>query len=307
MRVLMAFDATPQCMDIARHAACRPWPPASRFLLLHILDPYPFSKMPISLGRAKDAALKQLEAVSEPLAKAGWKVETKVLLGRARQDVSKCAVAWKADLVFVGSNEAGALMRALLGSTAQSVLRQAPCSVEVVRLPEQGAEDQECLKILLATDNSKFSAEAVRSVANRPWPAGTKVKVLAIPEPFMPLGEFPYFESKEIESLNTRALKSAKLCATSAADKLAQAGLETSVETPFPTSSTAREIVKEAKRWGARMVVLGSHGRSGFERWTIGSVSEHVALHAHCSVEVIRRPRLSRKAPGKNSKKGAIQ
>jgi nucleotide-binding universal stress UspA family protein len=34
--------------------------------------------------------------------------------------------------------------------------------------------------------------------------------------------------------------------------------------------------------------VLGSHGRRGFDRYMMGSVSESVALHAHCSVEVVR-------------------
>ena len=304
MRVLIALDATPQCTEIVQQAANRPWPNGSRFLLLHVLDPFPFSKMPISLNRAKDAAAKQLETAAQALIKAGWKTETDVMLGRARQHVSKAAAAWRADLVLVGSNEAGALMRALLGSTARSVLRQAPCSVEIVRPPVEGARSKGGMKILLATDGSTFSTEAVNSVASRPWPTGTSVKVLAIPEPFMPLGEFPYFESKEIESLNTRALKSAKSCADASVDVLAKAGLPTSTETPFPESSVAREVVREAERWGADLVVLGSHGRRGFERWTIGSVSEHVALHAHCSVEVIRGLRPTRKTSGKNSRKG---
>ena len=37
-------------------------------------------------------------------------------------------------------------------------------------------------------------------------------------------------------------------------------------------------------------MVLGSHGRRGFDRLTMGSVSEHVAMHSPCSVEVIRGP-----------------
>jgi nucleotide-binding universal stress UspA family protein len=47
------------------------------------------------------------------------------------------------------------------------------------------------------------------------------------------------------------------------------------------------------------LVILGSHGRRGFERLTLGSVSEHVALHAPCSVEVIRG-----RVPAKEKSKG---
>ena len=66
------------------------------------------------------------------------------------------------------------------------------------------------MKILVATDGSECSLAALRSVASRPWPEDSKFKVISIPEPFMPLGEFPQFEMKEIESLNTAAHKGRK-------------------------------------------------------------------------------------------------
>jgi nucleotide-binding universal stress UspA family protein len=47
-------------------------------------------------------------------------------------------------------------------------------------------------------------------------------------------------------------------------------------------------LLDEAKSWGADLVVLGSHGFRGVDRLLVGSVSESVAMHAHCSVEVIR-------------------
>ena len=104
----------------------------------------------------------------------------------------------------------------------------------------------------------------------------------------MALGEFPYLEMKEIESLNAAATKDAKRYAESGAEILRKRGWDVETDTPVPRDGDAREIVKEAERWDARMIVLGSHGRRGFDRWTLGSVSEHVAFHAPCSVEVIR-------------------
>jgi Universal stress protein family len=47
-------------------------------------------------------------------------------------------------------------------------------------------------------------------------------------------------------------------------------------------------ILDEATQWGADLIVLGSHGRRGAERFLMGSISEAVAMHAHCSVEVVR-------------------
>jgi nucleotide-binding universal stress UspA family protein len=47
-------------------------------------------------------------------------------------------------------------------------------------------------------------------------------------------------------------------------------------------------IVDEAKRWGADLIVVGSHGRGSVGRFFLGSVSLAVAAHAPCSVEIVR-------------------
>ena len=133
MKILIALDLSSQSAGIVRESASRPWPAKSQFLLLHVLDPYPFGKMPISLERVKNSVRHQLSEAAQPLLKAGWKTDTDVILGRARQTISKIATAWKANFVFVGSSGESALMRVLLGSTARSVLRHAPRSVEIVR------------------------------------------------------------------------------------------------------------------------------------------------------------------------------
>jgi nucleotide-binding universal stress UspA family protein len=46
----------------------------------------------------------------------------------------------------------------------------------------------------------------------------------------------------------------------------------------------ADEILAEAAGSGIDLVVLGTHGRRGFERWMLGSVTERVARRAECSV-----------------------
>ena len=112
--------------------------------------------------------------------------------------------------------------------------------------------------------------------------------MIAIREPFMPLTEFANFELKEIENLNTSAIRGAKRYSAAGAQILAKAGLNVGEGTPLPKDNDGKEIVKEANFWHADLIVLGSHGRRGFDRMTLRSVSEHVAFHANCSVEVIR-------------------
>jgi len=49
-------------------------------------------------------------------------------------------------------------------------------------------------------------------------------------------------------------------------------------------------ILDEAKKWGADLIVLGSHGRTGLDRILRGSVSKAVARRAACWVEIVRAP-----------------
>ena len=60
----------------------------------------------------------------------------------------------------------------------------------------------------------------------------------------------------------------------------------------LPSGDPRKVILDEAKDWGADLIVLGSHGYRSLERLMLGSVSESVATHAHCSVEVIREPKI---------------
>jgi nucleotide-binding universal stress UspA family protein len=50
----------------------------------------------------------------------------------------------------------------------------------------------------------------------------------------------------------------------------------------------ANVIVAEAKRWPADLIVIGTHGRSGFSHMLFGSVAEGVVRTAHVPVLLIR-------------------
>ena len=60
------------------------------------------------------------------------------------------------------------------------MLRHAPCSVGVLRPITGDRLAKVGMKLLLATDGSKYSEVAVHSVAERPWPKGTKIKLVSV-------------------------------------------------------------------------------------------------------------------------------
>lgn len=68
----------------------------------------------------------------------------------------------------------------------------------------------------------------------------------------------------------------------------AEAGL---VETETPIQQVAEAIAKEATRWGADLVVLGTHGRRGFQHLMLGSVAEQMVRRSSVPVLLIPSPK----------------
>ena len=147
-------------------------------------------------------------------------------------------------------------------------------------------------KILLATDGSEFSERAARSIAERPWPEGTEIEVLSVVELVLgsaqALLEPPYMDGGQLELQREKAMKRAEDAVASAVEILSKAFPKVSESISVLLDGPKTVIIDEADKWGADLIVIGSHGHHGIERFLLGSVSEGVAMHAHCSVEVIR-------------------
>ena len=47
-------------------------------------------------------------------------------------------------------------------------------------------------------------------------------------------------------------------------------------------------IVRQAKKLGASMIVMGSHGRTGLRRLLLGSVAERTLRYASCPVLIVK-------------------
>jgi nucleotide-binding universal stress UspA family protein len=58
------------------------------------------------------------------------------------------------------------------------------------------------------------------------------------------------------------------------------------------------QILEQALETDADVIVMGTHGRSGVERWVVGSVLEGVLRKASCPVLAVPRPRERSRPPG---------
>jgi nucleotide-binding universal stress UspA family protein len=146
------------------------------------------------------------------------------------------------------------------------------------------------MKILLAVDDSQYSAAAAEAVAARPWPAGTTVRVLSVVEDVSPpAAELWYGAGDMLERARQEMQTRAKRLTDGVAELLRACGL--AAETAVGHGDARSRIVDEAKAWDSDLIVVGSHGHTGLKRLLLGSVAQSVVGHAPCSVEVVREKR----------------
>lgn len=87
---------------------------------------------------------------------------------------------------------------------------------------------------------------------------------------------------QELETASLKLLKGF-------ADRARSAGIET--EFTQNIGSPGPVICKLAKTWGAQLIIVGSHGRTGLSEMLLGSVSNYVVHHSPCSVMVVHGQR----------------
>jgi nucleotide-binding universal stress UspA family protein len=285
MRVLLAIDSSGASQYVIAEAACRPWPSGTVLCIQTVIDMWDWIGAPELAEEAKRQAKLLVAAAAYELRQCGYEVLSQIDTNLAKRAIPEYAWKWGADLIMVGFHRSNAVSRFLLGSVAHAVLRAAPCSVEIVRPSPRGLpSSSRGMKIVVGTDGSNCSQKAVCAIATRPWPPETMVKVISVRQPVFPESGIQDLTDDILEDERRRA----EDAFASARRTLSSAKLKLCDSSGILFGEPRTVLLDEAKSWGADLIVVGSHGRHGFDRVLLGSVSEAVAMHAHCSVEVIR-------------------
>ena len=148
------------------------------------------------------------------------------------------------------------------------------------------------MKILLATDGSEFSREALeKSCRMLNLSADDQIRVVSVYEQSVPMATEPFALSapyyQEVMEIGRRQCL-ANVDESAKQLKATLGGVEVKLETEVRMGAPARVIVDEAEEWGADLIIVGSHGRGFWGRLTLGSVSDALVHHAPCSVLVAR-------------------
>jgi nucleotide-binding universal stress UspA family protein len=146
------------------------------------------------------------------------------------------------------------------------------------------------MKILLAIDGSSFSDAAVAEVARKPWPPASEVKIISVAElPTLPVVEASAIGGSYLDEIEKAAQEQAQAVVNRAAGEIrGRQGDNLRVTTEVIVGYPRSVITNQAEEWGADLIVVGSHGYRGLTKLWLGSVSQSVASHAKCSVEIVR-------------------
>jgi nucleotide-binding universal stress UspA family protein len=149
------------------------------------------------------------------------------------------------------------------------------------------------MKILFASDASKHSEVAARTINAEFRTQGTEVLVVQVVEPAV-YGVPPQMAQGYAPELQDQ-LKQASESVERIAETLRKAGFK--AESRVLENEIRTAILDAAQDWNADLIVLGSHGKKGLRKFLMGSVAESVAHHAQCSVLIVRRPEDQRAVP----------
>jgi nucleotide-binding universal stress UspA family protein len=190
--------------------------------------------------------------------------------------LSDLAAELGAALVVVGAT-AGGPMHRLLGSTADRVVRRATCPVLIVRgeLPMPPA------RVLAPVDLSPLSAEAFRTGLKQlsQLPGNVpEVEALFVLSPIQRQVS-PQFTPEQVDRFAEEELE--RFVIAQAGPAAARVRRQVRVGTP------REEILAEIEARHPSLVLLGTHGLGGFDRFVIGSVAADVVREAPCSLLVV--------------------
>jgi nucleotide-binding universal stress UspA family protein len=186
------------------------------------------------------------------------------------------------DLVVMGTHGRRGVRRMLLGSVAEDVVRRADQPVLTVRGTEEDRPTA-IRRILVPVDFSPYSRDALRTARAMASLVGATVDAVHVVEetlhPAFYVGGVRsiYDIAPDIEEKATAKLEEFLAETPGAAD-------DETARVLFGKPSAC--IAEEAE--DADLVVMSTHGRTGLDRFLLGSVAERVVRHAPCPVLTVK-------------------
>jgi nucleotide-binding universal stress UspA family protein len=272
-------------MDILYATDGRPPAEAGGALLAKIVDP---ARVHVTVMHVREY---ENELVAESYARSviadaeamcrsvGIGCRTVVVDGDPAFAIEKQLASGDHDLAVLGAGNHTWLDRTVFGSTSNHVLHAAPSPVILVH--REPLPEHERVKVLIGADGSPAAMQAIDTLLAFASPDRVDIHVRTVAPSTAPLlatdigGPIPTSYAATLSG-EAAALASEEL--QEALDRVAAAGF--ACRGSVGAGWVATDLLEQAERDRADLVVVGSRGVGVFGRLTMGSVSSHVARQA---------------------------
>lgn len=296
-RILIATDFSTCARRAVEYGVCvaRAW--SAHVDLLYVVELLrglevdgPFAD-PLVETRRKEAE-QFLGDLAARVKQEGLDVDWHLREGIPSEQIGQTALEQRADLVVVGTHGRTGLDHIMLGSTAERVIKQAPCPTLTVRVaPIHGEKDVDlppCIRhVLVPVDFSSPSLDALEYAIQVVDRFGAGLTIVHVLEPI-------YFDlelglGRIEQEVQKRTHWETQL------DGLAQVvrGRGLAARSIVLGGIPSESIMTYARGQSCDLIVMGTHGRRGLTRLRYGSVAESVLRQAPCPVLTVRSPKFS--------------
>jgi len=283
-------ELTHEILDVARKLAA----PDAELCLMHVLDDQyfvPFDQPVRYLDDRENELGQQLDELARSYGSDKLTVTSEVTRGSAYRKVLTKIDAWKPDIVVMGSHGRKGVMRFLLGSVAERVVRESPVLTVIVKT---GVKKKFALdKIALATDLESPDAPSMHEF-NRLLTATAAEGHLVHAydrSNWMDHWARAYGSGEEVEPPQgaeqiidaTERHRRAQLAKE--AEMLRGDGHK--IQAELIDDEPWDGVTKYCEKHAIDLLITGTHRYHGFDRLVLGSVAERILRLAKCPVLVV--------------------
>lgn len=263
----------------------------AQLIAVHVVEDFPEDDgyLPASLDAATLAGLVIQQRTKEVQALfKGFSSSVVVETGKPHAVIDRLTRSYRADLLVIGPGNARTLREKVFGSTADRVIRSAPCPVLVVRNTSPGTYRY----IASGVDFSDYSKAAARH-ALRLAPDASRELLHTVE---IPLG----FEQAMLKAGTPQAEieRYWKAKASAARSELVQlygddGRLPTGTRVRVQHGDAAAALLRASRHNGTDLIAIGTQGANAVSQHLLGSVARKVLSGAKCDVLVVPEPSLS--------------
>jgi nucleotide-binding universal stress UspA family protein len=289
--VLVPTDGSSEAEYAARYAVSLAETTGATVHVLSVVDESLYPRASVlsddlvqeSLEAAREAAGEAVDRVAE-MVEQGTNVVTEVRQGIPAESIRAYAADHGVDLVVMGTHGRTGLQRYFIGSVAEEVVRTADVPVLTVRRDTEEPAATDISRVLVPTDGSDESMAAVDHAVDVAATYDATLHALYVVDQ---RALASYYDAGPMIGDLIDNLTSVGENATEAVRERARER-DVTVETTVLQGIPPAAIDEYAGEHDIDLVVMGTHGRTGVERYLLGSVTERVVRTSAVPVLTVR-------------------